>query len=148
MFKLKIYTGIFCFIVLFIVVVGNRQCDTSDLNNSPCSSDTELCDGSTNSCQCLPGYERKNKTYCVQTVNTSSQSTPNYSSLVDNQGSGSIVAGILIPLFLIIFVICGIYVNRKYQILTWIRNKISHRNENYDEFMIGQDLDDDDPPLH
>lgn len=83
----------------------------------------------------------------MEKVISSSQSTPNYSSLVDNQGSGSVVAGILIPLSLIIFVICGIYLNRKYQILTWVRNKFNRRSENYDEFMIGQDLDDDDPPL-
>ncbi|KAJ8962523.1 hypothetical protein NQ318_000914 [Aromia moschata] len=147
MFRLKIYTGIFYFVLPVIVVVGSRQCDPSDITKLLCS-DTELCEEETRSCQCLPGYVRKNDTYCVQKNNASPQSNPNYSSLVDNKGSGSIVAGILIPIFLIIFVICTIYFNKKYHILTWVRNKISRRNENYDEFMIGQDLEDDDPPLH
>lgn len=134
------------FLLKYILDNASRQCDPSDLNSLQCS-ETELCDNSTRSCQCPSGFERENNTYCVEKVISSSQSTPNYSSLVDNKGSGSLVAGILIPLSLIIFVICGIYINRKYQLLTWVRNKFNRRSENYDEFMIGQDLDDDDPPL-
>ncbi|KAJ8925364.1 hypothetical protein NQ315_009194 [Exocentrus adspersus] len=137
-------------ILPLLVVIGDadRKCDPEDLISisSQCS-DTEVCDTFSRSCQCRPGYERYNTTYCKPSIVTSTQSTPNYSSLVDNQGNGSLIAGILIPVFLIVFVICGVYVNRKYQLLAWVRHKMSRSNENYDEFMIGQDLDDDDPPL-
>lgn len=59
------------------------------------------------------------------------------------------MAGILIPLFLILLVIYAIYVSRKYHFVSWFRRKIRQRNNNYDEFMIGHDADveDDDPPL-
>lgn len=38
--------------------------------------------------------------------------------------------------------------NRKYHLIAWVKQKMHRNHENYDEFMIGQDLDDDDPPLH
>lgn len=94
-------------------------------------------------CHCLPTHELKDSV-CVPIVSVDIRSS-NYSNLVNNQGSGSIVAGILIPLFLIVFVMCGVYVTRKYHLASWFRNRFRRRNENYDEFMIGQD--DDDEPL-
>nr|CAI5844001.1 unnamed protein product [Callosobruchus analis] len=47
-------------------------------------SGTESCNEATNTCQCLPGYERGNETHCVP-FSPEPDSTPNYSSLVDNQ---------------------------------------------------------------
>lgn len=82
-------------------------------------------------------------------IKTDDQTSPKDSSVIENGDSGSVTIYILAPLFLIVFVICGIYINRKYHLVTWIKNKVHRNNENYDEFMIGQDLDDDDdPPLH
>ncbi|XP_044265250.1 uncharacterized protein LOC123011726 [Tribolium madens] len=45
----------------------------------------------------------------------------------------------------ILFVIFAIYATRKYKLVAWLQRKIHQRNNNYDEFMIGQE--DDDPPL-
>nr|CAH7769764.1 unnamed protein product [Callosobruchus chinensis] len=134
----------FIFSIWLSVVLAARRCEFDA--EGQCS-ETESCNEATNTCQCLPGYERGNETHCVP-FSPEVDSTPNYSSLVDNQGSGSIVAGILTPLCLIVMVMCGIYVTRRYHLIAWIRSKFNRRNENYDEFMIGQDLDDDDPPLH
>lgn len=115
---------------------------TSD--NNGCS-ESEYCDEDSSHCNCLKGYIRVNVTLCIK---TDDQTSPKDSS-IENGDSGSVTIYILAPLFIIVFVICGIYINRKYHLVTWIKNKIHQNNENYDEFMIGQDLDDDDdPPLH
>ena len=131
-------------------LVLGKTCSTGDLTRHPQCHETQLCDGRTGTCQCQPGFEPHNDTFCISVNPRSSRaSTPNTSSLVASHNSGSIVAGILIPLFLILFVIYAVYVSRKYKLVTWFRRKIHQRNNNYDEFMIGQeqDLEDDDPPL-
>lgn len=84
---------------------------------------------------------------CILESETDEHTRHKHSSLVNDGDGGSMSAYILTPLILIAFVICGIYINRKYHLVTWVRNKMIRNNENYDEFMIGQDLDDD-PPLH
>lgn len=111
----------------------------SDARVSDCS-DTEVCNDK--KCVCLPELTRLNETYCVK-----NKSSPNYSSLVYNDGNGSLVAGIVIPFCLILLVISAVYISKKYNIFDWIRQKVYQRNNNYDEFMIGQDIDDDDPPI-
>ncbi|CAG9764988.1 unnamed protein product [Ceutorhynchus assimilis] len=142
MFVVEFYAGFICLCFLFaeaLCKVG-LKCNSTSTAIDPICESTESCDESTNICQCLPAFENV-KDQCVLP-----QTTPNYSSLVDNQGNGSLVAGILIPLFLIAFVICSIYVGKRFELVKWLREKFSQRNRNYDEFMIGQD-DDDDPPL-
>ncbi|CAH0550637.1 unnamed protein product [Brassicogethes aeneus] len=129
-------------IFIFITpLLAERICNTTDAVTHDCS-ESEYCNEN-KKCTCLPGYTRLNDTFCIQRNN----SAPNYSSLVYNNGNGSLVAGIVIPLCLILIVISGVYISRRYDVLDWIRQKINQRNSNYDEFMIGQDLDDDDPPI-
>lgn len=114
--------------------------------NNDCSP-TEYCDEETKQCLCPKGYERFNVTYCIPTKKTDDE-TSKHSSVMENNNSGSVTVYILTPLLIIFFLMCGIYLNRKYHIIIWISKKMHQNNENYDEFMIGQDLDDDDPPLH
>lgn len=142
------------FIVLFSSTLGNRTCDTETIVYNQCS-ETETCIPATGSnkgyCECHPGLIRVNSTHCKSIINRiKEQQTPKSSSLVDkgaNSNNGNIVAGILIPIFLIMVVICGVYCSRKYNLFNYLRNKMYQRSINYDEVMIGQDLDDDDPPL-
>lgn len=136
------YVGFICLCIFFTKALCNvgQKCNPETLVDQQCSSNNEQCDVTTNTCQCLSSFNNENGT-CVEP-----HSTPNYSSLVDNHGNGSLIAGILIPLFLITFVICSIYVGKRFELVKWLRNRLNQRNRNYDEFMIGQD-DDDDPPL-
>ncbi|EFA06659.2 uncharacterized protein LOC103313889 [Tribolium castaneum] len=136
MYGLKASKGLF-FILLFNSALG-ESCDPTALP-SQCP-DSQLCDEATRTCQCAPGFTR-NASACAPLAPT----TPNTSSLVAGHHSGPIVAGILIPLVLILLVIYAIYISRKYKLVTWLQRKIHQRNNNYDEFMIGQE--DDDPPL-
>lgn len=131
-----------------IIILGVRVCSPFAADDISCSL-TEICDETTKTCQCAEGLKRYNETSCIEVEKTEAHSTPNYSSLVDDQSGGSIVIGILIPIILVAIIMFGIYLSRKYHIVTWVRRKLNYRNENYDEFMIGQDLDDDedDPPL-
>ncbi|KAF5274814.1 hypothetical protein FQR65_LT00397 [Abscondita terminalis] len=140
------YVIIFSFVLNF--VVGEQTCDSSSVTVNQCPP-TFTCvpkNDITGYCQCLPGYTKVNDTFCE---NSDKDSTVKSSSLVeeDNNGSGHIVAGILIPTFLIMVVISGVYFNRKYHLVDYVTSKLYQRNGNYDEVMIGQDLDDDDPPL-
>ncbi|KAF7264577.1 hypothetical protein GWI33_023038 [Rhynchophorus ferrugineus] len=135
------YTGILCLSMFIVKVIGSvgKSCNATEVVSSTSCNSTEQCDTLTSTCKCLAEYVEENG-MCV---------TPNavsYSSLVDNQGSGSILAGILIPVCSLLLVICSIYLNKKYELVKWLRHRFSQRNRNYDEFMIGQD-DDDDPPL-
>lgn len=128
--------------ILYCCFTAERKCNLKLLEETECY-ENELCN-ELNICECLPDYVRVNETYCEK-KSTTNHSTANYSSLVDNHGSGSLVAGILIPTLLIAIIVCAVYATRRYQLMHWIRNKFRRNNENYDEFMIGQD--DDDPPL-
>jgi len=146
-----------CAIILIFLlntVLGKQtSCDSTTVVNSRCTA-TETCVQTTDSkngyCECLPGLTRVNATFCKNVTKSDDSPTPRSSSLVDEDegsGSGHVVAGILIPIFLIAVVICGIYFSRKYNLVSYVRSKIYQRNSNYDEVMIGQDLEDDDPPL-
>lgn len=98
-------------------------------------------------CHCNVGFKRVNGTLCVQ-IQEKNVQQPSTSSLVDNSNSNHLAAAILIPLFVISLVIVGIYISHRYKVITWIRTRMNQRKSNYDEVMIGQDLDDDDdPPL-
>lgn len=128
-----------------LFVIGIRRHCEFKLNLGNDCSPTEYCDEETKECQCFKGYERINDTYCV--ISKTDQ-TSEHSNLIENGESGSATVYILTPLILIIFVICGIYLNRRYQLVAWVNKKIHRNHGNYDEFMIGQDFDDDDdPPL-
>lgn len=77
---------------------------------------------------------------------------PQTSSLVgggDSAGTtaGYVLVGIAVPALLISVVIAAVYFGRKYDLYRYVRNKVRQRRSNYDEVMIGQDFDDDDPPL-
>lgn len=138
---------------------GGRSCDpvTSTLFEQcsptesciPLSSDTN--DSASGTCTCLPGTIRFNETHCKNvTRGKVSPEDPKTSSLVgdDSTSGGHVVVGILVPVFVISLVIGGAYFGRKYDLYRLIRSKIRQRSSNYDEVMIGQDLeDDDDPPL-
>lgn len=119
-----------------------QKCNPSSTIDDDYCLDTEVCDDLTNSCICGTSYIDLNGTCSANQP----QTTPKSSSLVDNQGSGSLLAGIVIPLFLIAFVICSIYVSKRFELVKWLREKFGQRNRTYDEFMIGQD-DDDDLPI-
>lgn len=139
-------------ILLFILQssLGKQSCDSSSIIEKQCHK-TFMCVPATDStngyCDCLPGHTQINDTFCMKIGDSK---TPKTSSLVNNEddnGSGHVVAGILIPVFLIMVVIAGIYINRKYRLVDYFISKLYQRNNNYDEVMIGQDLEDDDPPL-
>lgn len=139
---------------MFWFLSGSTSCDTANLVevNSQCPS-TQTCvpdpnNGNAGTCDCRPGFAKINETYC-KNISSGILPDPHSSSLVDN-GSGSsshVIAAILIPILLISVVISGVYFNRKYDLYRYIRTKFYRRSSNYDEVMIGQDLDDDDPPL-
>lgn len=125
--------------------VSGKKCNKTSLVSVKCL-ETETCMITTGTCECLPDFKRINGT-CENVTDAVSPSETK-SALIDDGGNGRIVAGILIPLFLIMFVMCGVYVSRKYRLVGWLRAKLNQRNKNYDEVMIGQDPeDDDDLPL-
>ncbi|KAK9886718.1 hypothetical protein WA026_017637 [Henosepilachna vigintioctopunctata] len=128
-----------------------NQCNVHDLRSKQCE-EFETCDETSNSCQCLPGYVKVDS-YCEKIEQNSGSSgnilfPPNSSSLVnDKDEGGSAVTGYVLLFFLLFSLIGGIFVTRKYNLLQVVRNKVySFRRSHYDEFMIGQDVDDD-PPL-
>ncbi|KAF2885395.1 hypothetical protein ILUMI_20793 [Ignelater luminosus] len=152
MVKLAYVDSVVILVFLLNSTLG-QQCDITTVVNKQCSP-TETCiptkDPKYGLCQCLPGFVRVNNSHCENVTKSNDLSIPKSSSLIDedaDNGSGHVVAGILIPLFLITIVICGVYFSRKYHVMGYIRSKLYQRNSNYDEVMIGQDLDDDDPPL-
>lgn len=124
------------------IFLGFKNCSL-DFDNG-CSK-LEYCDEETMQCHCLKGYDRVNITKCIK---TEEQTTDKYSKFIKNEDSGSVTIYVLTPLILLLIAICGIYMNRKYHITAWVKKNIHRNHENYDEFMIGNDLDDDDPPLH
>lgn len=63
------------------------------------------------------------------------------------RSSGLVVTAVLIPLSFLLVVILGVFLNRKFRLVSWVRSRMHKRNSTYDEVMIGQDFDDDDPPL-
>lgn len=87
-----------------------------------------------------------NDTFCRATLNAASQSALNESRSNETDGGSGHVAAAVVSVLVIAFVICAVFVGYKYKLHTWVRSKFNQRNSNYDEFMIGQDLDDD-PPL-
>lgn len=141
----------YVFILLFVFnpAIGDQSCDILGIVSKQCPP-TLTCVPKNNSigyCECLPGRIKVNQTFCKPSDQITAAKS---SSLVEensNGSSGHIVAGILIPMFLIMVVIVGVYFNRKYQLIDFVTSKLYQRNGNYDEVMIGQDLEDDDPPL-
>lgn len=125
----------------------DKRCNVSDLIQNQCS-DTEMCVPSQTSiigvCICIDGYKRVNGTCYMKPTDP-----PSRASFVsdDDQSSGHVVAGVLISIFVITLVVCGVYISYRYRLIAWVRNKMNQRNVDYDEFMIGQDPDDD-PPLN
>lgn len=131
--------------MLLICFILGKKCNKTSLVSVKCL-ETETCMITTGTCECLPDFKRINGTCENITDAVSRSETP--SALVDESNNSHIVAGILIPVFLIMFVICGVYFSRKYRLVGWLRVKLNQRNKNYDEVMIGQDIeDDDDLPL-
>lgn len=104
-------------------------------------------------CQCIQGYVRINGTCSVQPTTTE---PPSRASFISNDDAGEhqvvqpknhTVAGVFIGIFVVAFVLCGVYVAYRYRFVGWLRGRMGQRNVDYDEFMIGQEADDD-PPLH
>lgn len=131
------------------MITAKKTCNATDLDNQQCSP-TETCDQSEVSslgiCACRDGFIRINDTFCQAPVQPSDTTSVKTSSLVDEKGGSNVIA-VIVPTFIILIVICVVYIGYKYKLHSWIKNKINQRSTNYDEFMIGQDLDDD-PPLH
>lgn len=124
-----------------------RKCDTTDLTQSVCA-ESEICVPPLSStlgvCKCKDGYKKVNDTCYMKPTEP-----PSRASFVsdDDQSNGHVVVGVLISLFVIALVVCAVYVSYRYRLIAWVRNKMNQRNVDYDEFMIGQDPDDD-PPLN
>ncbi|XP_044746296.1 uncharacterized protein LOC123307884 [Coccinella septempunctata] len=129
-------------------LLGN-ECNIYDLRSELCG-ELEICDENTNSCQCAPGYNRVENS-CKKAVSLPTPNgditLPNNSELVNHHTSTSI-SGVLMFIFIIfINIIIVVYVVKRFNLVHWMRNKINSWNRsNYDEFMIGRDVDDD-PPL-
>lgn len=130
------------------LIAGLSFC-AQDLKVRNCSH-TEYCDLDTNRCQCMTGFKRLNDTFCIPATTPENNSIPNRSRLIENENDGSVTAYVITPIVLLVFVVCGIYINRRYHIVTWVKNRMHRNTEQRDELMIGHDLDDedDDPPLH
>ncbi|KAL3288063.1 hypothetical protein HHI36_002514 [Cryptolaemus montrouzieri] len=130
-------------------LLGN-ECNIYDLRSKQCDQ-FEICDENTNTCRCSSGYVKVDA-FCEkhkQNPYTEVKSpSPNSSSLINEQkGGGSLITGFLLPLFLLISLVSLVYLTIKYDLASRIRNKVYLlRRANYDEFMIGADVDDD-PPL-
>lgn len=139
-----------CYSKSYILAL-KRKCSVSNLKVVEClafetcvanSSDVDI-----GSCECQTGFERLDDGPCVQVVTNGKAQEALISNLPDSSGSSHFAAAVLIPVLLVFFVII-IYVSYRYKVITWIRVKMNQRKANYDEVMIGQDLnDDDDPPL-
>lgn len=63
------------------------------------------------------------------------------------KSGGHVFTVVLVALLLVTIVILGVFLNRRFRLVSWVRYKLHQRNSSYDEVMIGHDLDDDDPPL-
>lgn len=130
------------------MITAKKSCNATDLDNQ-CSA-TETCYQSEVSrlgaCACREGFIRINDTFCQAPTQPNGTPAVKTSSLVDHNSSSNVVATV-VPTFVILIVICVVYIGYKYKLHSWIKNRINQRSTNYDEFMIGQDLDDD-PPLH
>lgn len=143
-----IVTGIILYCTFTLAL---RQCSLRDIRTQDCWAN-ETCTAQGTSvdigyCECQRGFQRINESLCIPVNKTAQQ--PSTSSLVHNTSSGHIAAAILIPLFIISLLIIAIYISHRYKLINWVRTRMNQRKRNYDEVMIGQDLDDDDdPPLH
>ncbi|KAI4467444.1 atp-dependent protease [Holotrichia oblita] len=142
-------------LLAFSITLAQKQCSLKDTRQVECSIN-EACtvnstvDGTDDIgyCDCRVGLKRVNGSLCVQIQENKNAQQPSTSSLVHGSNSNHLAAAILIPLFIISLVIIGIYISHRYKVITWIRTRMNQRKSNYDEVMIGQDLDDDDdPPL-
>lgn len=123
--------------------ISGKRCNSTDLVSEQCH-EHETCHSKREECECLPSFKRVNGVCENDTKDVSSIAS---SALMHESNGSHVIAGVLIPLFLIFVVILGIYVSRRYKVILWIRSKINKRSSNYDEVMIGQDDDDDDLPL-
>lgn len=140
-------TVIILSLIAFEQFVAGKQCNPHSMRDVACKQN-ETCTA-TGFCECKVGFKLINDTCLnITTTKDAPDAQPVIHSSTEESTSNHVAAGILIPLFLITVVICGVFLNHKYRIISWIRNKIDQRNMNYDEVMIGQDLEDDDPPLH
>lgn len=102
-------------------------------------SQTEYCDENSKQCNCLKGLDRHNISWCVPKT-TDEQTTPQQSQIVVNEDSASITPFVLTTLFLFVIVFGGIYIHRKYDLVTWFKYKLRRRN---DVFFMTPDLNDD-----
>ncbi|XP_022902186.2 uncharacterized protein [Onthophagus taurus] len=149
------------FLSILLILLNNtaaiKKCNSSNLINFDCGPNgicvlTTMEKEELGNCECKKGFEMNEKNVCVKSSKTRSDDKDFISSsLVDETNTdkkGHVAAAIIIPAFLIALVMAGVYIGYKYRVLTWVRNKMNNRStSNYDEVMIGQDLDDDDPPL-
>lgn len=132
-------------------LLSEKKCNTTDLYQSTCSN-TEICVPSPTSslglCKCIDGYKRINDTCRLEVKPTDPPSRASFISDDDSSGS-HVVATVLISVFVVAFALAAFaaLVCYRYSLLAWIRNRMNQRNVDYDEFMIGQDADDD-PPLN
>lgn len=121
------------------------MCNIKDTTKDYYCVDNELCVNG--HCECKPGYIRLNNE-CIKNNSNNPESTiqpdpPDVKKIEYNNNSAVVF---VIPILLIIvLVIFSVFLIKRYNLVTWITNKINQRNAPYDEVMIGQE--DDDPPL-
>ncbi|RVE44395.1 hypothetical protein evm_010965 [Chilo suppressalis] len=106
------------------------SCNVTTLN--PCPGANQVCNQLTHQCVCKDGFTLVDDNCESPSADTSSRHT---------------VTGIVVSIFTIALLVCGIVlVFRKYDLANYIRQKINMRRNNsttYEDVMIGQD----DPPL-
>lgn len=119
------------------------MCDLSDTTKGYYCLDNELCVNG--HCECKPGYNRLSNECTKNSSNPAPRIQPVLPDVKKTKDKSHLAVAIVVPVLLIIFLIGSFIVVRKYNLVTWITNKINQRNTPYDEVMIGQE--DDDPPL-
>ncbi|GLV36327.1 hypothetical protein CBL_08821 [Carabus blaptoides fortunei] len=145
MIKLIFYYFIF---ILHIAVwngyvSAEKSCAVYDGTKQQCS-ENEMCQY--NVCKCKLGYTRLGEG-CVKNMSNQVPSPAPYGPhpKTPEEGTSHVAAAVIIPIMMILFVIGSVVLVRKYNVVSWVRNKLNQRHTPYDEVMIGQD--DDDPPL-
>lgn len=92
----------------------------------------------------MPGYTKLNNECIKNSTEPSPRVQPEKPKIQETDTHNHLAIAV-VPVLLIIIFIGSVIMVRKYNVVSWIRNKISQRDTPYDEVMIGQD--DDDPPL-
>lgn len=128
---------------IYIFILGDNVCSVSDTTKGYNCLNNELCVNGR--CECKPGYTKLNNECIKNSSNPAARIQPDSPDIQKSDEHSHVAVAVVVPVFLIIFIIGSFIVIRKYNLVTWVSNKINQRNTLYDEPMIGEE--DDDPPL-